>query len=118
MKKTLLVLAVALISLTSYGQLNGNAKQIKELSELTYLNIKSIAVDRFGNDYEMVVYTINLQSDAVFEYLEILNNKNYDKGLMESMFPKWSVEIGGTFFFDYEMIVYNYNKQITSKEQY
>tara|TARA_R110000796_G_scaffold173474_2_gene290417 strand:- start:1458 stop:1814 length:357 start_codon:yes stop_codon:yes gene_type:complete len=118
MKKTLLVLAVALISLTSYGQLNENAKQIKELSESVYLNVKSIAVDRFGDDHEMVVYTINSQSDAVFEYLAILNDKNYDEELMESMFSKWSVEIGEEYYFDYEMMVYNYNKQIASKGQY
>ena len=118
MKKTLLVLAVALISLTSYGQLNENAKQTKELSESIYLSIKSIAVDRFGYDHEMIVYTINLQADALFEFFEITKSKNYDEELMDSMRSKWAVEIDGKYYVDYEMMIYNYNKQIASKEQY
>ena len=118
MKKTLLVLAVALISLTSYGQLNENAKQIKEVSESVYLDLKIFSVNRFGDDHEMVVYSINLQADALFEFFEITKSKNYDEELMDSMRSKWAVEIDGKYYVDYEMMIYNYNKQIASKEQY
>ena len=37
---------------------------------------------------------------------------------MDSMRSKWAVEIDGKYYVDYEMMIYNYNKQIASKEQY
>jgi len=118
MKKILLVLAVALISLTSFGQLNDNAKTIKKALPTAYDDVKTMSVLKWGDDHSMVVYRINAQCDAMMKVGSIVNSDSYDETLYNSAAAKWSENINGKFYFDWAMIVYNYNNQLEAKSQY
>jgi len=83
--------------------------------------LKKYAENKWNDDYEMIVYTINNQAEAMLEMVELKRESDYDEGLMVAAFLKWkdkSIEIEGEYFVDYEMLVYTYKNQLEAKNSY
>lgn len=108
MKKLLIIIAL-LFTAVSHGQLNAEAKVLaaSEQFQKDYNIIKTNAQERWGSDYEMVVYEINKQSKALFRLLDLI--KQVEEGDVEydilvDALARWE--------YDYEMVVYEYEKQV------
>ncbi len=131
-------LAIALLSgvLTSYGQLSGNASYLKKAFPTTYENtIKRHAIDKWGGNHSMVVYEISKQADAMTELVNTFESKNTRE--VVSAIRKWTisgfsdrneVELEQLKTMDrksliqlhcnWNMVVYEYKKQVKAKNLY
>jgi len=119
--KNLLVTAVLfLATFTVSGQLNNNAKILKESTAIEYKLIKKYAEQRWDEDHEMIVYTINEQADALAEVVSILKSGG-DKLIMFKAWNNWedsSIKVEGKSFVDFEMVLYTYKEQLEAKNSY
>ena len=118
MKKLTTVLVAVLLTLTSFGQLNENAKLLKAYAVDDYEQIKTASVREWGENHEMVLYMINNQSDAFLEVADILTEGNYDSELLTSAFKEYGETIEGIFYINYVMTLYTYREQMKAKSQY
>ena len=122
MKRVLIMLTiVVLATINIFGQtLNSNAKKLKVDNFELYSKIKSSASEKWGNNYEMVVYRINNQITALYEIDNITHSPGYDEDLMVSAVVKWSKFNGNDEIIssDYEMILYTYRNQIKAKNSF
>jgi len=64
MKNTLTILLL-LGAFTVSAQLNSNAQTLKDANSIEYRLLKKYAEQKWGEDYEMIVYTINEHTDAM-----------------------------------------------------
>ena len=79
MKKTMLVvLMFAVVVVMSFAELNNQSQVIKKNMPAVYTCIKQDASQKWGNDYGMIVYEINKQSEAFFNIITIINSVNGD----------------------------------------
>lgn len=69
-------------------------------------SIKEKALGKWEDDYNMVEYEINKQTDSLNEILEDIDNK--DKDILEKALEKWED--------DYNMVIYEYKKQANAKK--
>lgn len=89
MKNTIFTLLVFFnFSFYSYSQLNDTARFIKSDKPEMYAPIRAMAVEKWGSDDEMIVYTINEQSEALY-YCLIESGKNDFSEMVEAM-EKWT----------------------------
>ena len=130
MKKLLLFLLIAPI--LGYGQLNSNAKLIKENMPTLYETIKKYSESKWDNDYEMIVYTINNQADAFAEISRLMSADDFDQNIWYSSVVKWAEnpskvkeefsngnsDIIFTSIIQWDMVLYNYENQIKAKQSY
>ena len=119
--KNILTTLLLIISFTASAQLNETAKRVKSNLPIDYELLKKYAENKWNDDYEMIVYTINNQAEAMLEMVELKRESDYDEGLMVAAFLKWkdkSIEIEGEYFVDYEMLVYTYKNQLEAKNSY
>lgn len=122
--KTIVTLLICLLSFNVIGQLNDNAEFLRDSIPNFYKPIKDYAVSEWGTDHEMVVYTINKQSDALFEFVH-LYSENHDD-VVNIALAEWCIEpdkIGKTesiyeIQFDWVMVVYQIKKQLKAKSSY
>lgn len=117
MKKILLVLAL-MVTAVSFGQLNDEAQFFKSSDSDSYECIKNLAVEKWNDDHEMIVHEINKQSKSKMEFLEGIRDKDQDGPLVKialKAMKKWG-ETPCTI--DWEMTLYEYNKQIKAASQY
>jgi len=113
MKKVLLVLAVVLSTLTMNAQLSKTATFVKKELPTRYQEIRSMSINEWGSDHEMVVYTINKQSEALIVIMtEIMKSPSYDKDVFVRALNEWGTKEGYT---DWTMVLYTYNNQIKNK---
>ena len=120
MKKLFTILALTVTFIAS-AQLNSTAQIVKDRLPIEYKLIKKFAEDKWGQDFEMIVYTINEHADAMREFANITNAEGTDLRLMRDAYKKWtdnSIIIEGKPFVDYPMVVYTYKKQLEAKNQY
>lgn len=104
-----------LIGLFGYSQeLNSEAQAIREKQPDFYNKILNYSKDEWGNNHEMVLYTINNQSKALFEVSKITNSNNYNNSVFKDALQEWT-EDGLT---NWEMVLYTYKKQIKAKSAY
>jgi ribosomal protein S6 len=105
------------------NDLNSNAKVIKEALPEVYAKIKSMAVDKWGTDYDMVVYTINKESDSYFYVYDFYSSNKEDEDLMtifDKALLKWSNFKSGdkhpllTGDAQWGMVEYTIKKQVKS----
>jgi hypothetical protein len=130
MKKLLLLLLIAPV--LGYGQLNSNAKLIKENMPTLYETIKKYSESKWDNDYEMIVYTINNQADAFAEISRLMSADDFDQNIWYSSVVKWAEnpskvkeefsngnsDIIFTSIIQWDMVLYNYENQIKAKQSY
>ena len=130
MKKLLLFLLIAPV--LGYGQLNSNAKLIKENMPTLYETIKKYSESKWDNDYEMIVYTINNQADAFAEISRLMSANDFDQNIWYSSVVKWAEnpskvkeefsngnsDIIFTSIIQWDMVLYNYKNQLKAKLSY
>ena len=120
MKKIILILATTLLAFGMNAQLNHNATVFKSLcetdAECSYKKVRTYAVNEWGNDHSMVVYCINKQCDALADVVYIMNLKNYDNEILLNAMAEWESVINGITCWDWQMVLYTYNKQIRNKD--
>lgn len=124
-------------SINIYGQeLNENAQFIKERHTNAYeSNIKKYALLKWKDDYSMVLYEINKQSDALTSIIEIFKPSNTQ--ILYKAILKWSREGKQTtnsakfsqitsidyrnlllLECDWSMVEYEYEKQVKAKDAF
>ena len=119
MKNTLTTLLL-LGAFTVNAQLNSNAQTLKDADSIEYRLLKKYAEQEWGEDYEMIVYTINEHADAMREVVDIMSEGG-DNMIMFSAFKKWSdnsIRVEGKSFVDYTMVLYTYKEQLEAKNSY
>ena len=130
MKKLFLILLIAPV--LGFGQLNSNAKLVKENMPVLYETIKKYSEREWDNDYEMIVYTINNQVDAYIEMGTLMSADNFDQNIWFNSILEWAenpskVEkevIDGdanalnTNIIQWDMVLYNYKNQLKAKLSY
>tara|TARA_B110000444_G_C18850380_1_gene605109 strand:+ start:7373 stop:7732 length:360 start_codon:yes stop_codon:yes gene_type:complete len=110
-------------------QLDSNANAIKSIYESLYSDIKEKATDKWETDHQMVVYEINIQSQAFSDltrkyeskYLQILNaaikkwgtDKRHNNDVMK--IDNWSMS---KIHADWQMVLYEYNNQTLAANSY
>ena len=92
MKNLVLVLGMILLISTTFAQgLNANASYIKKNYPIEYENIlKKQALKKWGTNYEMVVYMINNQADALFGLIKSFKGENTN--IAFEAIQKWSID--------------------------
>jgi hypothetical protein len=133
LKKILLVLLLITIALSVYStELNNFASYLKENYNEQYENIiKKHAELKWGDDFSMVLYEINKQSES---YITIF--KNLEKDQIEILLKciiKWShkgyksfnIDLMNNgakspldFHCDWPMVLYELEKQVNAKNSY
>jgi len=135
MKKTAVLLTFFLLaSFVAMSQgLNSSASYIRTNHEKEYNStIRKYAVDKWENDFSMVVYEINRQSESLFELISKFESEH--TGIAYSAIIKWSIrgyethnrnkwdeiEIFGLkqllgFHCDWAMVLYEYDRQVEAK---
>ncbi len=129
--RTLAIIILLTISANVFGQLNKQSKAIKTKAPETYEFIKASAIEEWEDNHEMIVYHINEQADALFEYIKIAKDEaNYDKDVMFKALVEWkdddydilSEMKKGTptvkLHVDWKMVIYTYKNQLEAKSQY
>ena len=137
MKRVFLVLTILLVSfLVQAKGLNSNASYIKKNYPDEYENsLKKHALEKWNDDYEMVVYEINNQADALVELIE--NFKSDYTNIAFKAIQKWSIDgfinTNITIFkefktfglkelirlhCDWGMVKYEYENQIEAKNSF
>jgi hypothetical protein len=116
--------------------LGSNAKEIKQINPSYFeTTIKKNAESKWENDYQMIVYEINNQADALFELIDIFENENTSVFL--KAIEKWStrgkaqdnrVIMNAMKYFnvkelvqidcDWTMVKYEYQQQVEAKKAF
>jgi|TARA_B110000908_G_scaffold108268_1_gene127188 hypothetical protein len=93
------------------------AKNLRGADPKEYNLIKFIAVDTWGDNHRMVIYTINKQVKAYISIMtDLVGRKDFDKDTLVNSMIKWRKKVGSTFYYDWSMIVYDYKKQMKNKD--
>src|SRR5690606_2933762 len=116
MKKVCLLITLLFVS-TLNAQLNSNATLIKEKLPEQYELIKTLASEDWEGDHEMMIYTINNQSDSFKKVLGFEKEPNYDETILKKALSKWSKVIKGYDCTDWCMVEYTYKNQIKAKSE-
>lgn len=139
MKKIILgLLLIAFFAITGIAQeLNTNAKMIKEKFNYEYENnFKSFAVKEWKDDFAMVVYEINRQSDSYFEMMNKLKSEHstiffnalnewaregYKEDNLRKIREEFKASSINNFIklkVDWSMVKYEYDRQVKAKESF
>ncbi len=137
MKQLYIFSIIFLTSINIYGQeLNENAQLIKERHTNAYeSNIKKYALLKWKDDFSMVLYEINKQSDALTSIIEIFKPSNTQ--ILYKAILRWSREGKQTtnsakfsqitsidyrnlllLECDWSMVEYEYEKQVKAKDAF
>ena len=74
------------LSFSAYSQLNAKASFMKSDLPRMYAPIKAMAIEEWGSDDSMIVYTINSQADALYFFL----TEKVDTGEMVEAIEEWN----------------------------
>lgn len=131
MKKLLILLLF--LPLFGFSQLNSRAQVIKENSPRLYETIKKYSENKWNDDYQMVIYTINKQADAFMDIGILMEDDNFDGKIWFNAIMKWAdnpskferlfnddkpEEAFETIIIQWDMVLYTYKKQLEAKLSY
>ncbi len=127
MKKITLITVLLLAGVNLFAELSVKTQAIKEHVPGAYESIKVFSIDKWDTDHNMVVYEINKQCEAFFvvittvkesEQIQILHRAvlKWIKGEMPDLNenPNALFEI----VIDWNMVLYEYEKQTKASESY
>lgn len=123
MKNIILLIVFALISLSSFGQLNAEAEYLKENNPEYYQPIKEVAESEWPGDHSMVVYEINKRSKAFSKWTEYYFSQeegSQERIIMLTAMIEWR-EPGyreDKLYFDWPMVIYEFEKQMKAANSY
>ena len=111
MKTKLLIFTLLLISVSIFAQQEPDVQFVKQNSPRMYASIRTCSINKWQDDYEMIKYEIKKQCEATLKMADYIINKDKDSieyNIIVNAMIKWS---DGDCT-DYEMVVYEYEKQI------
>ena len=118
MKYIFLTLAVVL-TFNVTAQLNTEAKAVQKAMPEEYHQIRCMAVNKWDDNHKMVVYEINLQSEAFVSVMDVLGNyddPDIEYRIMIQAMTKWKldecVQENGDPSYNWKMVVYEYGNQL------
>ena len=119
MKKYILltVLIIGMIANT-FGQLSEYAQVAKDNNSPIYDQAKDRAVEKWEDNHRMVVYEINKQIEAMVEAISLKRSTEFDEDIMLGAMHKWHETINGKDNYNWSMVIYEYKKQVKSKNEY
>lgn len=88
--KRLLTIVILLISFSSFAQDYPYAKVLKEKSADAYNVLKEMAKEKWENDYSMMLYEIDKQSEALMLLLVKVNDMPEDFNIFLNAVTKWA----------------------------
>ena len=118
-----LFIVVGISALFSEG-LNSYGRRVKDQLPDVYEVIKLRAIKDWETDNEMVVYEINKQSES---YFKMVSTEDIDINIFVSSLLYWAdspdsvksdMEHFDIYPIDWEMVLYEYNKQVEAKNSY
>ena len=118
-----LFIVVGISALFSEG-LNSYGRRVKDQLPDVYEVIKIKAIKDWETDHEMVVYEINKQSES---YFKMVSTEDIDINIFVSSLLYWAdspesvkadMEHLDIYPIDWEMVLYEYNKQVEAKNSY
>ena len=131
----MLIVSFAITGITQ--ELNTNAKMIKEKFNYEYENnFKSFAIKEWKDDFAMVVYEINRQSDSYFEMINKLKSEHstiffnalnewaregYKEDNLRKIREEFKPSSINNFIklkVDWSMVKYEYDRQVKAKESF
>ncbi len=137
MKRLILFLLISsIIPILSAQGLNANASYIKKNYPVDYSNtLKKHALEKWKDNYEMVVYEINQQSDALFNLIREFKTENssilfkaiekwgYDGYKSQNLEKYKNINIINlknflTLNCNWEMVKYEYDNQVKAKNAF
>lgn len=118
-----------LLPLFSFGQsLDQYGQYFKDNYPSSYEVIKSHASEKWGNDFSMVLYEINKQCKACYDFFELTAQDNADINIAYEAINKWAYdgyeiensklieqERTSELHVDWAMVLYEYEKQMKAK---
>lgn len=137
MKNLFLTFVILFISTIIFAQgLNQNANYIKKNYSIGYKQtLKKHALQKWDDDYEMVVHMINNQADALINLINEFKSDNTNIAFKSIL--KWSIDgykslnmkrfekintfgLKQLIFFhcDWEMVKYEYDNQVKAKNSF
>ena len=136
MKNLFLTLVILSVSSAFFAQLISNASHIKNNYPTEYeQTLKKHALQKWDDDYEMVVYMINNQADDLIKLIDEVKTDNTN--IAYKAIQKWSIEGYkssniekfkkiNTFGLkqllplhcDWEMVKYEYDNQVEAKNSF
>src|SRR5690625_1393466 len=121
-RKLMTIEVIMLVSLAGHGQeLSREAAIVKEKGPKIYDPIRSHAVEEWGSDHSMVVYTINKQVDAYLKWWRYYDSQDPDTDerlIMLKAMVDWKQCTKDEFCYDWPMVVYEFEKQIKAYKSY
>ena len=135
--KKVVIIAVLLFSILINAQgLKPNANHIKDNYPIEYKNtIRKHAIEEWGEDFSMVIYEINKQSEALANIIKTFKGSNTNT--VFRAIQEWSIDgykeknvkifkSMNTFDYqsllkmhcDWSMVKYEYDKQIKAKKSF
>lgn len=136
MKKLIFLILMILPTIGISQELDSNASFLKSKYPTDYANtIRKHAVEEWGTDHQMIVYTINKQSDALYylvqnfksEHTQIIydaikewSREGYEASNIQKFnsFNTLSIENMIKLHCDWSMVKYVYEKQVKAKAAY
>lgn len=137
MKSLLMTIVTLSVSTVVFAQgLNSNARYIKENYPTEYeQTLRMHAIQEWNDDYEMIVYMINNQADALFDLIDEFRSDNTN--IAFKAIQEWSIdgyESSNIEIFkqintfgleqliplhcDWEMVKYEYDNQVEAKNSF
>ncbi|NQT65805.1 MAG: hypothetical protein HQ554_06465 [FCB group bacterium] len=136
MKKTFFILLLSVFVFLIAEGLDTNASYIKTNYSNEYEEtIKKHALEKWNDDYKMVVYEIDNQADTLIELINLFNSENTN--IVFNAIQKWSIdgyeESNITLFkefktfslkellklhCDWKMVKYEYDNQVKAKNSF
>lgn len=137
MKKIVIIITMFSISITLNAQvLTSNASYIKNKFPADYeATLKKHAIEEWKDDFSMIVYEINKQSDALLKLIEEFKSENTN--IAFKAIQEWSIEgfkDSNIIMFkeintfgldqliklhcDWSMVKYEYDKQVKAKNSF
>jgi hypothetical protein len=137
MKKTMFLLFLSIIAIPGITQeLEANASYIKEKYPTDYANtIRKYAMKEWGDDFQMVVYAINQQADALVALVDEFESDNttvaynaildwsYDGYKSQNQEKFKAIKVFGLeqllkLHCDWTMVKYEYDNQVKAKNAF
>ncbi len=129
--KKIIVLLLVLFTMLS-AKVDPKATQLKKEFPVQYGYIKQVAVEEWGNQYNMISYEINKQSKAFYYMLYAFEPS--DSKLFFDAVSKWtldgnhnlkemkkskskSITVMGKFKVNWNMAKYEYDKQVKARKE-
>jgi len=121
-RKLMTIAVILLVSIAGHGQeLSREAEMLRAEEPKYYEPIREMAVEQWGSDHQMVVYTINTQVESFFKWLDYYLSQESgtpERDILIKAMVNWNKGKEDEWKYDWSMVVYEFEKQIKAYKSY